>query len=150
MADGAFRFEIKGLDKLSAAFIKSPEIVEPIMQYAINKSQATIDMNRILPTNTPMRTGNLANRWTTVFSSLMMKTKPDMNYARAVQYGMPASPGRFVPAIGKRLKNGQNIGMWPGFAGRFFMQKILNAAAPDINTIFKNALDVVVEKFKKL
>ena len=149
MADGAFRFEIKGLDKLSAAFIKSPEIVEPIMQQAINKSKAAIDATRT-PQNIPWITGNLANRWTTVFSSLMMKTKPDMNYARAVQFGMPASPGRFVPAIGKRLKNGQNIGMWPGFAGRFFMQKMLNAAAPDINTIFKNALDVVVEKFKKL
>ena len=57
-------------------------------------------------------------------------------YARAQDLGMPGAPGRFVPAIGKRLtgtKTGYPQGWWPGFKGKFFTlktYKILMYKAP--------------------
>lgn len=149
MADSPFQVRIEGLDQLKKLFARSPEIVEPILQQALEKSKVVLDSNRINPGNIPWITGELARRWSTSFGKLTLKTKPDVEYAKAVQFGLPASPGRFVPAIGKRLVNGPNIGMWPGFQGRHFMENIIRSARPDIDQIFKNALKVITEKLAK-
>ncbi|MCK5605494.1 hypothetical protein KAR91_26615 [Candidatus Pacearchaeota archaeon] len=47
-------------------------------------------------------------------------------YARAQDLGLPGAPGRYVPAIQKRLtgtKSGVARGWWPGFKGKFFTRK---------------------------
>lgn len=149
MPEGAFKVQIIGLDKLQATFNKAPEIIEPVMQEAISKSAAVLAHNTN-PSTTPWITGTLARSFNpATIGRLFARWYPRVRYAKAVQYGMPPSPGRYVPAIGKRLKNGSNIGMWPGFKGRHYMEKILNASTKDINVIFKNALVVAVNKFKK-
>lgn len=144
-----FDVQIKGLKEMQSAFAKAPEIAEPIYQEAINKSAAILDHNRTNPFNIPWITGELARRWTTVFNRLTLKTKPNVEYARAVQFGMPPSPGRYVPAIKKRLKNGPNIGTWPGFKGRHFMEKIVRASVEDINIVFRNAMKAITGEIAK-
>ncbi len=149
MAEPQFSVKIEGLDRLQKLFARSPEIVGPVVQTAMEKSKVVLDSNRVNPSNIPWITGELARRWSTSFGKMTLKTKPDVEYARAVQFGMPASPGRFVPAIGKRLVNGPNIGMWPGFTGRHFMEKIIDASRSDINLIFKNALGAITSRLAK-
>ncbi len=146
MAGTNFEIKIEGLEKLTKTFSQAPEISLPVYQEAINRSAAVIDSHRINPRNVPWITGELARRWSTTFNKLLLRTKPDVQYARAVQFGMPPSPGRYVPAIGKRLKNGSNIGMWPGFRGRHYMEKIINASSAQINRIFQSAAEVIVAK----
>lgn len=151
MAESSFKFDIQGLDELSKSFTSSPVIVEPIIQEAINKSKAAIDAQRT-PQNIPWITGNLANRWTTLFSSLMLKTKPDMKYARAVQYGKEkAEMTTFhrTSAFGRPTKPYSFTMKWPTFEGRHYMEKILAAAQPDIQTIFSNALKETVSAIAK-
>ncbi len=133
--------EIIGLDKLVQRFAKAPEIVEPIMQEAIVKSSAILAENTT-PGNIPWITGHLARSFDPAkIERLLARWFPRSEYARAVQFGMPPSPGRYVPAIKKRLVNGKNIGMWPGFKGRHYMEKILKVSTSGINELFRNALE---------
>lgn len=135
-----FNIKIQGLDKLLANYKKAPDIVQPILQQAIVKSSVALASHTDKST-VPYVSGNLVGSFNPVdIGTLFARWYPRMNYAAAVQFGMPSSPGRFVPAIGKRLKNGKNIGTWPGFAGRHYMEKIKNASVADINIIFANAL----------
>lgn len=140
---GTYSIQINGLDKLQVAFKQAPEIVEPILQQAIERSKGILDETRINPSYIPWVTGELARRWTTSYGHFSLMTKPDVVYARAVQFGLPPSPGRFVPAIGKRLKNGPNIGEWPGFAGRHYMEVIKSVAEPLIQVEFEVALQKI-------
>lgn len=141
MADsGVFTVRIDGLDKLTALFRQAPQLVEGTMQQAINKSAAVL-ASHTDPSTVPWRTGTLARSFNpAAISRLQARWFPRVNYARAVEFGMPSSPGRFVPAIGRRLKNGPNIGTWPGFSGRHYMEKIRAASEPDIDQLFRNAL----------
>lgn len=139
-----FNIQVMGLDELVAKFNKAPEVIRPILSQALEKSKVVLDNHRIDPSNVPMKSGELARRWSTSYGELSLTTKPDVLYARAVQFGMPPSPGRYVPAIGKRLiPSGR--GMWPGFAGRHFMEKIRSASIEEINTIFRNAVQAAKE-----
>lgn len=140
-----FNIKIEGLSELTRAFKKAPEKIEPVMQRAINESTV------ILATHTdrstvPFVRGDLIRSFKPAdIRRLLARWFPRVNYARAVQYGMPASPGRFVPAIGKRLKNGKNIGTWPGFRGRRYMEKIRSASTMEINQVFRKATDLAVK-----
>lgn len=137
-----FNVEIVGLDKLTKKYAKAPEVIEPIMQQAISKGAALLAYYTT-PATVPWKTGTLARSFNPAsIGRLYARWFPRVDYARALQYGMPASPGRFVPAIGKRLTNPNHpsFGMWPGFKGRQYMQKIRAAAQNDINELFRNAL----------
>lgn len=147
MAGTTFTVKIEGLNKMQQVFKQAPQIVEPIYKEAINRSGAILDHNRINPSNVPWRTGELARRWSTSFGALYLRTKPDVDYARAVQYGLPPSPGRYVPAIKARLKN-PPLGMWPGFKGRHYMENIINASADGINNVFREAIQMAVKAIK--
>lgn len=150
MAGTIFEVQILNLDKLQKAFKKAPETVGPIMQEAIVKGAAIL-ANNTTPGNVPWITGTLARSFNPVsISQFLARWYPRVNYARAVQFGRSPERGRYVPAIGKRLKNGSNIGMWPGFKGRHFMEKILSSSKQDINILFKNALKTAVSKIAQL
>lgn len=140
MPNATFNVKIEGLSQLTKALSKAPEEIEPIMQEAINKSAVVLATNTD-QTTVPFKTGDLIRSFKPVqIGKLFARWYPRVDYARAVQFGMPPSPGRFVPAIGKRLKNGSNIGTWPGFKGRHYMEKIKNASVSEINDLFKEAL----------
>lgn len=145
-----FDVEIKGLKILTRALMKAPEIVEPIMQDAIKHSGATLASNTD-PSTVPWVTGTLARSFNPItIGRLFARWFPRVNYARAVQFGLPPSQGRFLPAIGKRLKNNIHgdawFGSWPGFKGRHYMEKIKRMSRDEIDDIFYDAVDRVLKK----
>lgn len=147
MSSNTFTVEIKGLDELLARYKKAPEVVEPVLQEAVSKSAAILAENTI-PKNIPWKTGALARSFDPAeIGHLYARWFPRIEYARAVQFGLPPSPGRYVPAIKRRLtKSGR--GMWPGFKGRFYMEKIRDSSTGRINELFRNAIKVVSERMK--
>jgi len=86
-------------------------------------------------TAVPRKTGNLQESFwiRKEEAGRVMRMGWDAQYSRAVDEGLPPSPGRYVPAIDKRLvkesKRNPNIGMWPGFAGRNFVEPFLRDCA---------------------
>lgn len=149
MAQNTYTVTIEGLDELVKRYEKAPETVKPILEQAVAKSAAVLASNTDAST-VPFRIGDLIRSFkpidTSTFTHLYARWFPRVDYARAIQYGMPASPGRYVPAIKARLVNGNNIGMWPGFKGAHYMEKIRAASTDGINEVFRNALRVVTEK----
>lgn len=138
----SFNVEIKGMDKIRANFEREPEISEPILQDAIKRSAAVLASNTDADT-VPWRTGTLARSFNPVeISRLLARWFPRVEYAPSVQFGMPPSPGRYVPAIKKRLIDSSRpgFGTWPGFPGRHYMEKIRDKSTNGINLIFKDAL----------
>lgn len=141
MAETTFQIDIKGLSKLTKVLAQAPDIVEPIMQNAVVQSGVILAQNTNRNT-VPWVTGRLAGSFDPItIGKLFARWYPRIEYARAVQFGIPASRGRFVPAIGKRLVNGANIGTWPGFRGRHYMEKIRSASVEKINNDFRIALN---------
>lgn len=90
---------------------------------------------RTLKTNTPVDTGALRKAWTAEGPSLSgggwaVKLTNNVEYASYVENGHRQTPGRYVPAIGKRLK-----ASW--IPGQFFMKRSLNeveAQLPELIT----------------
>lgn len=135
-----FQIDIEGLDKLTRMFMKAPEVIEPIMQDAVVDSTVSLASHTDRDT-VPWRTGTLGRSFNPVkIERLLARWFPRVDYAKAVQFGLSPSPGRYVPAIKRRLVNGNNIGMWPGFAGRHFMENILSASEDEIHDIFRRAV----------
>lgn len=147
MAGNTYTVEIKGLDELISRYNKAPEIVEPVLHEAVVKSAAILAENTTRH-KMPWKTGALGRSFDPAdIGRLYARWFPRIEYARAVQFGMPPSRGRYVPAIGKRLtKSGR--GMWPGFAGRHYMENIRNASTDKINELFRNAIKVVITRME--
>jgi len=65
-------------------------------------------------------------------------------YASFVDEGIPQSPGRYVPAIDKRLiqpsRRNPSIGVHPGFEGRQFVNKMLDALKDEMIEATRDAL----------
>lgn len=149
MVGNTFQVKIEGLDEIVKLYNKAPEIVHPVLEEAIKRSTAVLAENTD-QTTVPFVRGDLIRSFKPVDLStvkyLYARWFPRVDYAKAVQFGRPSSPGRYVPAIKARLVNGKNIGMWPGFPGRHYMEKIRSASTGGINEVFRNAIKVVVEK----
>lgn len=85
--------------------------------------------------NTPVKTGALRNAWTADGPSLggsswVITVTNNMEYASYVEEGHRQTPGRYVPAIGKKLK-----ASW--VPGQHFMRASLaevNAQLPELIT----------------
>jgi hypothetical protein len=140
-----FQIQIENMDQIKAAFARAPTIVTSILTRAIAASYAVLAKNTV--GNVPVRTGNLQNQWTWLSEGLQGIYKPKMLYAAAVEFGMPASPGRYVPAIGKRLIDSSRpgFGMWPGFKANPFMERIVAASQGEIDSTFVTALGQITE-----
>lgn len=90
---------------------------------------------RQLKENTPVASGQLRRSWTADGPSLSgggwaVKLTNNAEYASYVENGHRQTPGRYVPAIGKRLK-----ASW--IPGQFFMKRSLNeveAQLPELIT----------------
>lgn len=139
-----FSVKIEGLSRLTKALEKAPEEIKPVMQEAINKSGGILAENTDQKT-VPFKRGELIRSFKpVVIGNLFARWFPRVNYARAIQFGMPPSQGRYVPALGKRLKRNIHgdawFGSWPGFKGAHYMEKIKTASTPDIKLVFKEAL----------
>lgn len=151
MNGNTFSVEIKNLDKLTAAFEKAPDIVEPVMQKAVILAGAILAENTV-PGNIPWVTGTLARSFNPItIGRLFARWYPKVNYAKSVQFGQP--PHVILPKNKKAL-------FWkgaahpvkkvnhPGSKGRHYMERILKASEFDINLVFKDALKMVVTAIK--
>lgn len=89
--------------------------------------------------NTPVKTGALKASWmiTDVGKDYITIGSP-MEYSAAVEYGHVQEPGRFVPAIGKRLK-----ASWVN--GRF----MLTIAVDDIQKQIPKRFEKAFQQFMK-
>ena len=148
MADNIFSIDIPNLAGLTAAFKQAPEIVATELAKAFLSVKIALADNT--KSNTPYRTGFLGNpaNWGFTQEPLQASWFPTAKYAAAVEFGMPASPGRYVPAIGKRLIDASRpgFGMWPGFKGNDYMGRIADAATPRITDVFVQALQNITEQ----
>lgn len=84
--------------------------------------------------NTPVQTGHLRNHWYARKGQRYQFTIYNpTEYAHYVEYGHRQTPGRYVPAIGKRLKRG-----WVN--GRFMMSKAVDDLAPQVPAMLQQRL----------
>ena len=103
----------------------------------ISKSTKRIGIQAIkqLKANTPVESGDLRRAWTAEGLAVdgggwVVKVINNTDYASYVERGHRQTPGRFVPAIGKRLK-----ASW--VPGQFFMRdsmNIISAQLPELIT----------------
>ena len=148
-----FSMEIKGLDKLAELFKEAPEITTSVYKQALSRSKAILDATRIDSSVVPVRKGELARRWSTNYSDkFTLKTKPDVDYARVVQFGREIARNTTfhrTSAFGRKTRPYSFSMMWPTYPGRHYMEKIMGKAEPKVNEVFKDAIRVIIEKLSK-
>lgn len=103
----AIRVDIKGLDDSLKKLKDLPQIFDEELSKAMNDEG--LDWRDDVRANTPVDSGDLRRSW--VFAGVEksgfifeMDLSNNLEYADYVEYGHRQEPGRFVPAIGKRLK----------------------------------------------
>lgn len=119
------------------------DVKDEVLHRAVNAfPQQAIDgasmiMLDVLQKNTPVRTGNLKRSETRTVLDKRATVQTNTGYGGFVNDGIGPSPGRFVPAIGKRIRTG----MHPGFHGRHFKERTIDEANPIIKDFLQNMLD---------
>src|ERR1039458_10271716 len=141
-----FKVSIVNLQQLQSALASFPAIAAPIIQSAIVGSQAI--MAKFTNASTvPIRTGYLSQNWGWDVGNLQARWYPKAAYAPYVEFG--TAPHEIRP-VNKRVlanaKTGEIFGTLvhhPGTKANPFMERIVAAAQPAIDTIFGQALDMI-------
>lgn len=94
--------------------------------------------------NTPVKTGDLRRSWELkgpFFSGtdISVELRNSKNYASFVENGHRQTPGRYVPAIGKRLK----VSWVPG---QHFLQKATNQTSNQIPQLITPVMDDILRR----
>ncbi len=115
--------------------INSGQLKEEIGQSA---KRVGVQAIKTLKNNTPVDTGTLREAWTVEGPSVsgggwVVKVSNPTEYASYVEKGHRQTPGRYVPAIGKRLK-----ASW--IPGQFFMKNSLNAIDSQLPELITSGL----------
>lgn len=116
------------------------DIKEQILRRALNAfpekaiEGASLIVFNILKPNTPVRTGRLQASETRQVFGRKAIVRTNTGYGGYVNDGIGPSPGRYVPAIAKRIRSGTH----PGFPGRHFKEKTLQEAHPRIKDMLQN------------
>ena len=92
--------------------------------------------------NAPVRTGALRSSIRVFVEGNSVSITPTVPYAIYVNEGTRPSPGRYVPAIGKRLVNPTlpSFGMHPGVMGQHFVERAGDASQARITELFTRIL----------
>jgi hypothetical protein len=146
MAETTFRVSIPNLPALQAALADYPAISTPIVQSAIVAAQAILAKFTTGAT-VPIKTGYLVQNWAFQVGNLMARWFPQAAYAPFVELG---TAPHIIMAKNARVlantKTGEIFGTvvhHPGTKANPFMERIVAAAQPDIDTLFVSALDKV-------
>jgi hypothetical protein len=146
MADTQFRVTIPNLPKLQQALASYPAIATPIIQNAIVAAQAILAKFTTAAT-VPIRTGYLVQNWAFEIGNLMARWYPKAAYAPFVEFG---TAPHIIKAVNARVLANKQTGEvfgpivhHPGTKSNPFMERIVAAAQPDIDTLFVSALDKV-------
>lgn len=103
----AVKIDLKGLDLTLEKMRSLPKIFDEELSKAMNDEG--LDWRDDVRANTPVDTGDLRRTW--IFEGVTktgfifeMELSNNLEYADYIEYGHRQEPGRYVPAIGKRLK----------------------------------------------
>lgn len=144
--------EIKNVRALARAFQQYPRIAEPVLQRAVNATQAIFAKHTLKDDPVPWRTGNLLHSFRASIGRLQARWFPTARYAPFVEYGR----GYVYPKQKKVLswvnQSGERI--FAKFARpskpRPFMGKIVEKSQADIQNVFRQAGDIIVRDIAKL
>jgi len=141
-----FSVQIQGLDQLTARLAQAPSIAAPILQRALSASQAILAKYTVKGI-VPWRTGFLAQTFQAQLTTGMLRWFPTASYAPYVEFG--TKPHVILPKNAKAL-------FWPGAEHPVasvnhpgtkpnpFMERIVAASQPEIDTMFGTALSQIV------
>jgi hypothetical protein len=143
-----FSVSIPNLPALQSALASYPSISQPIIQKAIVATQAILAKYTTAAT-VPVKTGYLVQNWAFAIGNLQARWYPRASYAPYVEFG--TKPHEIRPVNKRVLANvatGQVFGTLvhhPGTKANPFIERIIAAAQPDIETLFVQALNQVNE-----
>lgn len=143
MAGTQFKVTIPNLDKLQSLMAHYPEIATPIVQSAIVASQALLAKHTTAST-VPIKTGYLVQNWGFEAGNLQARWYPKAQYAPYVEfgtgiYGPKGQPYTIHNFFGRPGVSVQVKGQRPNP----FMERILSAAQPEIESLFGQALEKI-------
>jgi hypothetical protein len=148
MQGATFSVSIPNLPALQDALAQYPSISQPIIQRAIVAAQAILAKFTTAAT-VPVKTGYLVQNWAFEVGTLQARWYPRASYAPYVEFG--TGPHEIKAVNKKVLANtatGQIFGPivhHPGTKANPFLERIIAAAQPDIETLFVQALNQVNE-----
>ena len=121
---------IDGLTELRAAFKRSPAIVEPILQRAIQAANFTFQKHTLKNDPVPWRTGNLLMSFRYIEGRLRGRWLPTASYAMTVAEPHTSASGKV-------------------YGGNPYMEKILEASTGDVGKLFESALEKITAELAK-
>lgn len=143
-----FQVQIQNLPALQDAMASYSSIATPIIQKAIVATQAILAKFTNAST-VPVRTGYLVQNWAFEVGTLQARWYPRASYAPYVEFG---TPPHTIRAVNKRVlankETGQIFGTrvnHPGTKANPFMERIVAAAQPEINSLFQTALTQITD-----
>jgi hypothetical protein len=146
MQGSTFQISIPNLPELQEALANYPAISQPIIQNAIVAAQAILAKFTTAAT-VPVKTGYLVQNWAFEIGNLQARWYPRASYAPFVEFG---TGPHIIKAVNKRVlanvQTGQVFGPvvhHPGTKANPFMERIVAASQPDIESLFVQALDKV-------
>lgn len=146
MPGTSFAVSIPNLPKLQAALASYPSIATSIIQSAVVAAQAILAKFTTGAT-VPIRTGYLVQNWGFDVGNLQARWYPKAQYAPYVEFGTaPHVIEAKNASVLANKKSGQFFGKrvnHPGTKANPFLERIIQAAQPDIETLFIGALDKI-------
>lgn len=144
--------DIKNVNALVKSFQRYPQIAEPVLQRAVNATQAIFAKHTLKDDPVPWRTGNLLHSFRFTIGRLQARWFPTARYAPFVEFGR----GFVYPKQKKVLSwvNPSGERIFARFARpskpRPFMGQIVEKSQADIQNIFREAGDIIVRDIAKL
>ena len=144
--------EIKNIKALTKAFQQYPRIAEPVLQRAVDATQAIFAKHTLKDDPVPWRTGNLLHSFRFTSGRLQAKWFPTARYAPFVEFGR----GYVYPKQKKVLswvsQSGERV--FAKFSRpskpRPFMRQIVEKSQKDVQNIFRQAGDIILREIGKL
>lgn len=101
-------YQLEGLDEWEQALARAVNEQYP-EEFSQMVLQVAMELQGKVKEKTPKQTGRLQNAWQVGEirkrgSEYVIEVYNNVEYAEAVEWGHRQTPGRYVPALGKRLK----------------------------------------------
>lgn len=144
--------EIKNIRALTQSFQRYPRIAEPVLQRAVDATQAIFAKHSLKDDPIPWRTGNLLHSFRFTSGKLQGAWFPTARYAPFVEYGRGFVYPRQKKVLSWINKGGERV--FARFARpskpRPFMRQIVEKSQKDIENIFRQAGDIIIREIGKL
>lgn len=144
--------EIKNVRALAQSLRAYPKIAEPVLQRAVDATNAVFAKHSLKDDPIPWRTGNLLHSFRFQSGRLQGRWFPTARYAPFVEYGRG-----YVYPKQKKVLSWVNQGGQRAFAKfsrpskpRPFMNQILEKSQADVQKLFRQAGDIIIREIGKL